>query len=121
MFLDQVLFQQQCFGSTTGYRRLHVGNMRHKRCCLAIVERLLKVARQAILQIARLADIDDVILRIEHAIDTGPGRDRLHEGRDIKGSIWLTLHSTHRDVSPDAQPRQWSSQTVSRTLACDGC
>ena len=69
VLLDQVVFEDQCFGFSIGHCYFDVGDQLHHRRRFHRIVTAMKIARYAFLQIARLADINNFVLRIEHAID----------------------------------------------------
>ena len=77
--LDEVGFQQQGFGLGAGGHELHVhGQQDHRRDAVGVA-RGARVVRDPVLQVPGLADIDDIALRIIHAIDAGLAGQPRHE------------------------------------------
>ena len=90
--LDEIGFEQQCFGFGTGGDELHVAGERdHGRDAAGVVAEA-RVVRHAVPQVACLADIDDVALGVVHAVDAGlagqPGHEIMNDlgaGRRLVG------------------------------------
>ena len=75
------MLEQERLGFGVGYRHLDLRNLGDERRGLRLVDALLEVGRNALFQVARLADVDDLVLRIEHAVDARAVRQRLAECR----------------------------------------
>ena len=74
--LDQIVLEQQRFTFGTRYGRLDIGDVRNHHRCSRMMVGLLKVARHAFLEVARLADVERRPGRVDHAIDARPVRQR---------------------------------------------
>ncbi|MCY1367647.1 hypothetical protein D9M69_545910 [compost metagenome] len=86
-FLDQRLLKQQGFGFVGGDRRLDLGDTRHQRGGLGGKPGLAKVARQAILEVLRLADVEQPRFAVEHAVHTRAPANGRQKGARIKGVV----------------------------------
>ena len=110
MRLDQVVLEQQRFAFGTRDRRFDARDLRDHRRGARMVIGLLKVARHALLQIARLADVERLAGGVEHAIDARPIRQRREQfahvewrsGRDGFGACAISVMSmpSHRRLRP---------------------
>ena len=76
--LDEIAFQQQGLDLGVGLHHLHGHGFRHHALQAPRQFGDLGVARNPALQVACLADIDRIAAAVEHAIDAGTARQRLH-------------------------------------------
>jgi hypothetical protein len=85
--LDQVVFQDQRLGLAVRHRGLEARDLRHHHRDARARQILLEVARHAVLEVARLADVQDLVLGVEIAVHAGQagqlgdGRQHLLAGR----------------------------------------
>ena len=79
VLLDQVVLEHQRLGLGVDHRNLDAIDELHH--CRSFRRRLRtrEITRHALLQIARLADIEHLVLRIEHAIHARPVRQAAQE------------------------------------------
>ncbi len=77
--LDEVVLEQQRLALGAGDGRLHARDLRDHRRDPRLVTGLLEVARDALLQVAGLADVQRLAGRVEHPVDTRPMRQRSEE------------------------------------------
>src|SRR4029077_4069634 len=77
--LDEVVLEQQRLGLGVGDRDLDGRDLLHERLHLGIDVARGEVRAHAILQAPRLADIEQLLLRPEHAIDAGALGERCEE------------------------------------------
>ena len=87
--LDEVVLQQQGLALGVGHRDLDAGDLADQCLRLDAEPGLAEVARHALLQVARLADIEHLAARIQHAIDTRPGGEGLEEIACVEGGCLL--------------------------------
>ena len=84
--LDQVVLEQQRLGLRAHHRRLHAGDPRDHVAgpdrAFAAGVALGEVARDALLQVARLADVEHVVGGVEEAVDAGQVRQRRDLGEE---------------------------------------
>src|SRR5690606_18552472 len=69
--LDQRLLQQQRLGLVSRDGDFDLSDARYQRRCLRRLPGLAEVARQAFLEVLRLAHVEQLGLGIEHPVDTG--------------------------------------------------
>ncbi len=81
--LDDLRFEQQRLGLGTRNRRFDTRDLRDHRGEPRIHLRLEEVVADALFEIARLADVEQVVARAEHAIDAG----RTAEGADERLAV----------------------------------
>ena len=83
--LDQVVLEEERLGLGAHHRRLHARDARHHVAgpdrALAAGVTLGEVAGDALLQVARLADVENAVVGVEEAIHAGQVRQR----RDLAG------------------------------------
>ncbi len=63
MLLDECIFEDECFDITVGEYKLNISDLCHQRtelCITGILMVLLEITSDTILQILRLADIDNL-------------------------------------------------------------
>ena len=92
--LDEVRFQQQRLGLGAGDDELHRRRLAHHPADAVGVEAPLRVVGHALLQAARLADVENVAGRVHHAVDAGRVGQPLdqpldHLGADAAGTVVL--------------------------------
>ena len=80
MLLDEIELEQQRFGIRVGDGHFHARGLRDQRLHLGLHVARLKVGPDPALQIARLADVENLALRIEHAVNAGTARQSIDEG-----------------------------------------
>ncbi len=85
VLLDQVVFEQQRFRFRRGHRHLDARHLREQRERLVRVRTAAEIARHAVLQVTRLADVEDRTRRVVHAVDARLGWQRLQERRQVEG------------------------------------
>ena len=86
--LDEVVFKQQCFGFGIRKRDFDSRYLLHHCRGLWILVPAMKVTRYTLLKIARLADVNHFVFRIQHAVHTGPVRQATQESLRIE---WLVV------------------------------
>ena len=79
--LDQVVLEQQRLGLGANDRRLHPNDLADHVADARAAVVLLEVARHALAQIARLADVEHRVLRVEIAVHAGQAGQRRHIGQ----------------------------------------
>ena len=79
VLLDEVVLEHQRLGFGVGDRDFDPRHRRHHQLGLRRLLGALKIACDALLQITRLADINHLVLRIEHAIHARAMRQRAQE------------------------------------------
>ncbi len=85
VLLDQVVLEHQRFDFGARDRDLDARDRAHHRVGLAVVRAAtLKIARDAAAQVARLAHVDHVAARVEHAVDAGLVRQVTDDGIGIE-------------------------------------
>ena len=84
MLLDQVVLEQQRLGLGVGHRDFDFRDLLDHRRGLRRVVAFLEIGRDALLQVTCLADVDDLMFLVEHAIDAGLVRQRLQEGLQVE-------------------------------------
>ncbi len=89
---DQVVFEDQRFGFGIGDRDLDISNQRHHRGGLGIAMRALEVTGDALPEIHGFADVDDLMLRVEHLVDARPVRQAAYEGFRIELAVLFRAH-----------------------------
>ena len=77
--LDQVVLEEQRFAFGAHRRRLDARHLPDHRGDPRFVAALLEIARDPLLQVARLADVERGTRRIEHPVDAGQMRQRRNE------------------------------------------
>ena len=105
VLLDEVELEQQRLGIGIGDGDFHVRGLRDQRLHLRLDVARLKVGSDAALEIARLADVENVALGVEHAIHAGTARQRIDERLRIEGV---------------AQARPTAAQFAWQPIASDG-
>ena len=80
--LDQVVLEQQRLAFGPGDGGLHAGDLRDHQGDPRLQRAALEVARHPLLEVARLADIEDAALGIEHPVDARAVRQR---GEELAG------------------------------------
>ncbi len=82
---DQVVFEHERFG--LGVDDRHFDSRHLRQHCLGLWRRVraVKVGGDPLLEVARLADIDDLVLRIEHAIHAWTMRQAAQERLYLEG------------------------------------
>ncbi|MCY1526627.1 hypothetical protein D9M68_616630 [compost metagenome] len=107
--LDQCLFEQQGFGFIGGNRGFDLDDPGHQRSGLRRQTALAEVARQAFLQVFRLADIEQLGVRIEHAVNAGAAAAGSEEGAGVeRGAHFNWWHRPCRDAQPAGPaPHHW--------------
>ncbi len=87
--LDQLVFEDQRLGRGVGADDVEIGDMPHQLAGLRVcVPRRLEVGANPIAQAHRLADVDDVAVRVPHQVDAGGGGKRAESSRKVRGSRW---------------------------------
>jgi hypothetical protein len=82
--LDQVVLEDQRLGLRARHGDLDGGHLRQHQLDARAVIALLKIARDALAQVAGLAHVEDLVLRVEHAIDAGLVRQAGDQGGGIE-------------------------------------
>jgi hypothetical protein len=83
--LDQIGFEQQRFDLGARRDELHVRRLAHHLGDAIGVDAAMRIVGDALLQAARLADIEHVAGFVEHAVDAGAVRQPLDEfGRSVR-------------------------------------
>ena len=98
MLLDEVELEQQRLGIGVGDGDFHARGLRDQRLHLRLHVARLKVGSDPALEIARLADVENLALRIEHAVNAGTARQGIDEGLRIE------LRQARRAGRPAARP-----------------
>ncbi len=83
----------------------------------------MEVTRHAFFQVARLADVDHLVLGIEHQVDTGPMRQAAQERLSTSNSVSsLTCSSTLVTAAraPSQRYRRTSAPSGARYWCCSG-
>ena len=94
--LDQVVLEQQRLGLAAHHRGLQPRDaLDHQADARAAVV-LLEVARHALLQVARLADVEHRAGRVEVAVDARPLRQRRHLGEQALARLGRSAGSSCR-------------------------
>ncbi len=121
--LDQVVLEQQCLGFAAHHRGLEprdaFDHQADARACMV----LLEVARHALPEVARLADVEHGAGRVEVAIDTRPLRQRGHFREQVRAAVGRRrfVHATQLSVSIIARCAGTSSAASSTTTATWAC
>ena len=84
--LDEIGFEQQRLGFGAGHHEFHRGGLAHHAADAAGVETALRVVGDALLQAARLADVEHVAGHVHHAVDAGRIGQPLDEFLDDVGA-----------------------------------
>ena len=84
--LDQIGFEQQRLGLGAGDDEFHRRGLAHHPADAVGVETALRVVGDALLQAARLADVEHVAGRVHHAVDAGRIGQPLDEFLDDVGA-----------------------------------
>jgi hypothetical protein len=93
MLFDEVVLEHQRFDLGARDRDFDPRDRAHHRNCFCVVSAAaLEVARDAALQVPRLTDVDDGVLRVEHAVDAGAMRQMRKHGRGIEGDLGRVGH-----------------------------
>ena len=79
VLLDQVVFENQSLGLGVGDRDLYICDQVHHSRRFDGIMAAMKIARYALSQVTRFANVNDFVLRIEHAIDARPMRQGSQE------------------------------------------
>jgi hypothetical protein len=87
--LDELRLEQQRLCLRARDRRLHARDLRNHRRDARIHLRLEEIAADALFEIARLADVKQPALRIEHAVHARRACERAHEGLAVEWSVAL--------------------------------
>ena len=94
--LDQLRFQQQRLGFGARDRRLDASDLRDHRGEARVHLRLEEIIADALPEIARLADVEQLVVRAEHAVDAGRAGQRADESLAVEGG--LGLGTGHADI-----------------------
>ena len=78
--LDQVVLEQQRLGLAAHHRRLQPHDAAHHHADARALVVFVEVAGHALLQVARLADIEHLVGRVEESVDTRQRRQGRHFG-----------------------------------------
>ena len=107
--LDQIGFQQQRFGLGLGGDEFHRHRARDHAHDAAVVPGRPRIGGDPLLDVLRLADVEHLALRIDHAIDAGRrgrvldrARDRGAAGRQRAGPLPLLAPAR---AAPARRPR----------------
>ena len=77
--LDQVVLEQQRLALGARHRRLDARDLRDHRRDARLVAGLLEIVRDALLEVASLADVERLARPVEHPVHARPVRQRLQE------------------------------------------
>ncbi len=94
--LDQVVLEQQRLGLAADHRGVDAGDARHHHRDARRQLGLVEIARDALLQVARLADIEHAAGRVVIAVDAGKSRQRGDHRAGIEAGFQLRLRSRLR-------------------------
>ena len=114
--LDQIGFKQQRFGFGAGHHEFHRRGLAHHAADAVGVETALRVVGDALLQAARLADIEHVAGRVHHAVDAGRIGQALDELLDDVGAA-LAVGVPDRGVPLDLGEGNFGTMTGSTISA----
>src|SRR5262249_4565967 len=81
----EIVLEEQCLAFVARRRRLDASDLRHHYLDSWFVIALLEVARDALLQVARLADIDGLARSVNHAVHAGQIRQRSDQLARVEG------------------------------------
>ena len=105
--LDQVVLEQQRLAFGARDRGLDARDLRDHHRDARLVRALLEVARHALLQVARLADVERVAGGVLHPVDAGPVRQRRDQLARVECRRRLAERRRgHRRGAVIAQPRR---------------
>ena len=82
---DQLRFEQQRFALGARHRDVRAGDLRHHGSDARLHPRLEEVAADTLLQVAGLADIQQIAVRVEVTIDARRSREGLDESLAVEG------------------------------------
>ncbi len=85
VLLDQVELEQQRLGLRRGDRDFDARHLRQHRHRLVGVDAAVEIARHAVAQVPRLADVEDPAVLVEHAVHARLGRERREERLQVEG------------------------------------
>ena len=119
---DQVVLEEQRFPLGAGHRRLDPRNLREHHGDPSLVRALLEIARDALLQVARLADVERRAAGIEHPVHAGTMRQRRDqlarvEGGRRRGYRFRAVHVRRPGARPACRDAPRSRRTRRGTSA----
>ena len=79
MPFDQVVFEQQRLGVRVGDRHFHIGGLGDQSLHFGLHIARLKIRCDAALEVARLADVENLPVAIEHPVNTWAARKAVDE------------------------------------------
>ena len=111
-FLDQGLLEQQCLGLVGGDGGFDLRDTCDQRGRLGCLTGLAKVTGETLLEVFRLADVEQASLAIEHAIDAGATTAGRQEGTRIE---W----GRHFQLTASTMPWRTASRASSTSLVME--
>ena len=111
-FLDQGLLEQQCLGLVGGDGGFDLRDTCDQRGRLGCLTGLAKVTGETLLEVFRLADVEQASLAIEHAIDAGATTAGRQEGTRIE---W----GRHFQLTASTMPWRTASKASSTSLVIE--
>jgi hypothetical protein len=98
--LDQVVLEQQRFGLAAHHRGLQPRDAGHHHADARAFVVLVEVARDALLQVARLANVQHLVGRVEEPVHTGQRRQGGHFGQQrLARALFDVLAHLCRELS----------------------
>jgi hypothetical protein len=88
--LDEVVLEQQRLALGARHRRFDSHHLREHHRDPRFVRALLEIARHALLQVARLADVKGFALAVVHPVDAGTMRQRTDQLARVEGRRHLS-------------------------------
>ena len=121
VLLDQVVLEDQRLGFGIRDRDLDVRDQPHHCGSLCRVVRTVKIAGYALLQIPGFADVDHLVLRVQHAVNAGAMRQVAQQGFFVEFAS-LVHSATHPATrGPWQTPPRTSAWSGGRCSCCNGC
>ena len=117
VLLDEAVFKQQCLRLCICDGDLDVAHLLHHRQRFRCRLRAMKITADALFQVACLADINDLVFGVDHAIDARPVRQATQKRLNLK--FRCVTHRAGYPVTPS--PSQIPPRTLLRSVSAYSC
>jgi len=97
--LDEIVLQQQRLGLGACHADLDVRHPADQGLGLGVMRSAAEIARHPRLQRPRLADVEDLAIRRQHAVHAGLARQALDEFAGIEARIGGNAHHDHSELA----------------------
>ena len=92
VLLDQVVLEEQRFGLGMGDGHFHRGGARQESPPLLVPRTTPQPGGEAPSEVARLADVEDPLVAVDHPVDASPARHRLEKGAGVETGRRVVEH-----------------------------